>query len=124
MTDEKYIPRLYGRQQDKPLKPRQQRLMETLLPRIAAPVEGPVDIRALFPQAEEVHLEVGFGGGEHLAWQASQHPQNGYIGAEPFNNGVGKLLGLVDEGGLQNVRIHHGDATLYPDQNKESLWPH
>ncbi|WP_428407161.1 tRNA (guanosine(46)-N7)-methyltransferase TrmB [Hyphococcus sp.] len=110
MSDEKYIPRLYGRQQDKPLKRRQQRLMETLLPRISVPMEGPIDPAALFPLAEEIHLEVGFGGGEHLAWQAARHPQNGYIGAEPFNNGVGKLLGLVDEAELQNVRIHHGDA--------------
>lgn len=110
MTEATYIPRLYGRQQDKPLKPRQQRLMETLLPRIAAPVDGPVDLKTLFPQAEEIHLEVGFGGGEHLAWQAAHNPGAGFIGAEPFNNGVGKLLGLVDEGKLENVRIHHGDA--------------
>ncbi|MAW81319.1 MAG: tRNA (guanosine(46)-N7)-methyltransferase TrmB [Parvularcula sp.] len=110
MADEKYIPRLYGRQQDKPLKPRQARLMETLLPRIAVPVDGPIDPAALFPQAEEIHLEVGFGGGEHLAWQAAHQPKAGFIGAEPFVNGVGKLLGLIDDEDLDNVRVHHGDA--------------
>lgn len=110
MVEEKYIPRLYGRQQDKPLKPRQARLMETLLPRIGVPMNGAIDPKALFPQTEEIHLEVGFGGGEHLAWQAAHHSHNGYIGAEPFNNGVGKLLGLIDEEGLENVRVHHGDA--------------
>ncbi len=112
MAHEKYIPRLYGRQQDKPLKPRQARLMESLLPRIAVPdpAAGPVDLKALFPQAEEYQLEVGFGGGEHLAWQAAHHPKTGFIGAEPFINGVGKLLSAVDDDGLDNVRIHFGDA--------------
>ncbi len=110
MSSEKYIPRLYGRQQDKPLKPRQARLMETLLPRVAVPMGAAIDPKKLFPQAEEIHLEVGFGGGEHLAWQAGHNPKIGFIGAEPFVNGVGKLLGLVDEAGLENVRIHHGDA--------------
>ena len=110
MSEETYIPRLYGRQQDKPLKPRQARLMESLLPRIAVPMDGPIDPKALFPQAEEIHLEVGFGGGEHLAWQAAHNPKAGFIGAEPFINGVGKLLVHVDEQKLDNVRIHHGDA--------------
>jgi len=107
-----YIPRLYGRRQDKPLKPRQARLMQSLLPRLAVPDPsgGPIDPRALFPQAEDVWLEVGFGGGEHLAWQAARNPSVGLIGAEPFVNGVGKLLALVDDDGLDNVRIHFGDA--------------
>jgi len=110
MSAEKYIPRLYGRQQDKPLKPRQARLMESLAPRVAAPMEGPIDLKALFPNAEEYALEVGFGGGEHLAWQAAHNPRTGFIGAEPFNNGVAKLLVHIDDGGLENVRVHHGDA--------------
>lgn len=110
MSAEKYIPRLYGRRQDKPLKPRQERLIETLLPSIAVPVDGPIDPAALYPQAEEVWLEVGFGGGEHLAWHAARHPDILMIGAEPFINGVGKLLVAVDEKGLDNVRIQFGDA--------------
>ena len=107
-----YIPRLYGRQQDKPLKPRQARLMETLLPRVAAPdpEAGPIDLKTLFPQTEEAWLEVGFGGGEHLAWQAAHNPNVGLIGAEPFVNGVAKLLVHIDEQGLDNVRVHFGDA--------------
>ncbi len=112
MNDARYIPRLYGRQQDKPLKPRQARLMETLLPRVAAPdpAAGPIDLAALFPQAEEFQLEVGFGGGEHLAWQAANNSRAGFIGAEPFVNGVGKLLAHIDDQGLTNLRVHHGDA--------------
>ncbi len=84
--------------------------MESLLPRLAVPLNGAVDLRAIFPQTDEIHLEVGFGGGEHLAWQAAHNPGAGFIGAEPFVNGVGKLLGLIDDQGLENVRIHHGDA--------------
>lgn len=112
MSEENYIPRLYGRRQDKPLKPRQARLMETLLPRISVPDPdgGAVDPTTLFPQADEIWLEVGFGGGEHLAWQAVQNANIGVIGAEPFVNGVGKLLSLVDDKKLENIRIHFGDA--------------
>ncbi|MFC2951139.1 tRNA (guanosine(46)-N7)-methyltransferase TrmB [Marinicaulis aureus] len=114
MSDKTYIPRLYGRQIDKPLKPRQAQLMETLLPRLAIPMEEPakgaIDPQELFPQAEEIHLEVGFGGGEHLAWQAAHNPKIGFIGAEPFVNGVAKLLVHVDEGRQENIRIHHGDV--------------
>lgn len=112
MSEQGYIPRLYGRRQDKPLKPRQARLLETLLPRVAAPDpgEGPIDPAALFPQAEEIWLEIGFGAGEHLAWQAGRHPRVGMIGAEPFVNGVAKLLVRIEEQELDNVRVHFGDA--------------
>ncbi|MHA7870950.1 MAG: tRNA (guanosine(46)-N7)-methyltransferase TrmB [Hyphococcus sp.] len=113
MSDQStYIPRLYGRRQDKPLKPRQARLMETLLPKVRAPdpSAGPLDLKALFPQAEDIWLEVGFGGGEHLAWQAAQRPDVCVIGAEPFINGVAKLLVAIDEQKLTNVRVHFGDA--------------
>ena len=112
MDRESYIPRLYGRRQDKPLKARQARLMETLLPRIAMPdpADGPIDGKSIFSKAEEIWLEVGFGGGEHLAWQAAQNPNVGLIGAEPFVNGVGKLLGLAEAQQLENIRIHFGDA--------------
>lgn len=86
--------------------------METLLPRIAMPdpAAGLIDCETIFPQAEEVWLEVGFGGGEHLAWQAAHNPDVGLIGAEPFVNGVGKLLGQADAQKLENIRIHFGDA--------------
>lgn len=112
MNETGYIPRLYGRQQDKPLKPRQARLMENLLPHVAMPdpEAGPVNPQTLFPQAEEVWLEVGFGGGEHLAWQAAQHANIAMIGAEPFHNGVAKLLVHIEEQKLENVRVHFGDA--------------
>lgn len=107
-----YIPQLYGRQQDKPLKKRQKALLDALLPKIAIadPAEAPPDLKALFPDKDEFWLEIGFGGGEHLAFQAQHNPSVGMIGAESFVNGVAKLLVHVDEGGLDNVRIRFGDA--------------
>ncbi len=74
------------------------------------PEQGPVDLAALFPGAKDFQLEVGFGGGEHLAFQAAQNPGAGFIGAEPFLNGVAKLLQKVEATGFSNIRIHHGDA--------------
>lgn len=113
MSDNRsYIPNLYGRRIDKPLRARQAQLMETLLPRVAVldPEAGPIDLVQLFPQAEEIWLEVGFGGGEHLAWQAAHNPDVSMIGAEPFINGVAKLLTQIDEQNLENIRVHFGDA--------------
>lgn len=107
-----YIPFVYGRRQGKPLRAGHQRLMEALLPQIATPdpQAGPVDLTALFPGTKRFQLEIGFGGGEHLAWQAERAPQVGFIGAEPFVNGVARLLAHVDEKRLVNVRVHFGDA--------------
>jgi len=86
--------------------------MSALLPEVAAPdpASGPIDPAALFPHAEAIWLEVGFGGGEHLAFQAAHNSKVGHIGAEPFINGVAKLLSQIDDQGLQNIRIHFGDA--------------
>ena len=87
----------------------QQSLVENLLPKIGVP-EGALDLRALFPHARTFAFEVGFGGGEHLAAQAQGHPETGYIGCEPFLNGVAKLLTQIDEAKLSNVRLHPDDA--------------
>jgi tRNA (guanine-N7-)-methyltransferase len=68
-------------------------------------------LRALFPRAvDDVWLEIGFGGGEHLLWQAETHPRIGFIGCEPFLNGVGKFLRSAGEAGLANVRLYDDDA--------------
>lgn len=104
--------RTFGRIKSRPIKPRQAALFNTLLPSIAVPdpKAGPVDPRSLMPEATETWLEIGFGGGEHLAAQAERHPHAVIIGCEPFLNGVGSLLRHVDERGLKNVRIHADDA--------------
>ena len=100
--------RLYGRRQDKPLKPRQDRLIRDLLPRVAFSADT---INAMAEKhGGPVHFEVGFGGGEHLAWQAEHAPDALFFGAEPFINGVAKLLSLIDDHQLTNIRILEGDA--------------
>ncbi len=57
-------------------------------------------------------LEIGFGGGEHLAWQAINHPEIGFIGVEPYTNGVASLVAQIDAANLANVRILQDDARL------------
>lgn len=101
--------RSYGRIKSRPIKARQAALLETLAPKVALP-DGPFDPRALKPDAREVWLEIGFGGGEHMAGQAARDPGLLIIGVEPFLNGVASALRHVEEGGLENVRIHQGDA--------------
>jgi tRNA (guanine-N7-)-methyltransferase len=110
MTEHAHTPlRSYGRLKSRPIKPRQAALMESLLPRISLPAE-PFDPRVLMPEAAETWLEIGFGGGEHLAGQAARRPDVLLLGAEPFHNGVASALRHIDEAGLGNVRLHHGDA--------------
>jgi len=102
--------RLFGRAQGKPLSPRQQSLVDDFLPRITLPESGEINPDALLPGCDRHILEIGFGGGEHLAGQAERNPTAGYIGIEPFLNGVAKALTQVEAAGLTNVRIWRGDA--------------
>ena len=104
--------RLYGRRQAFALRDRQARLIEELLPKIQVdlPEDGLLDPATLFPDAEDIRLEVGFGGGEHLAWQAKQNPNVGFIGCEPFINGTAKLLSKIDDEGISNIRVLPADA--------------
>jgi len=104
--------RSFGRIKSRPIKARQAALFETLMPRIQVPdpAKGPIDPKVLMPEATEAWLEIGFGGGEHLAHQAAQNPQALMIGCEPFLNGVASALRHVEEGGLDNVRLHPDDA--------------
>ncbi len=101
--------RTYGRIKARPIKPRQAALLDSLAPRIAIP-EGPLDPRALKPDAAEIWLEIGFGGGEHMASQAARRPDILILGVEPFLNGVASALRHIDEAGLDNVRVRQGDA--------------
>ena len=87
--------RFYGRRHGKRIKGTRLYLMENLLPKIeiSEPKENKIKISSLFNfTPKQVWLEVGFGGGEHLAYQAKQHPDIAFIGAEPFLNGVASLL--------------------------------
>ena len=104
--------RSFGRIKSRAVKPRQAALFDALLPsiRMPDPKAGPIDPAALMPGAAEVWLEIGFGGGEHMAAQAGRRPDVLVIGAEPFINGVASALRHVDEGGLKNVRLHPDDG--------------
>ena len=115
MTDPMTIRRLYGRAQGHKLRAGQQALVDELLPTVAVPAEGPLDAARLFGADRPLEFEIGFGAGEHLAGQAAARPDHGFIGCEPFLNGVvGALLhlrdGVGDSGPLTNVRLHMGDA--------------
>src|SRR5215210_2278317 len=102
--------RLYGRSSGHKLRPSQQALIDTLLPTIAVPAEGEIASLNLFGDDRPLHLEIGFGSGEHLAARADMLPDHGFIGCEPFLNGVATALGHVRAQGLANVRLHMGDA--------------
>ncbi len=102
--------RLYGRSVGKPLRKGQQALVDTLLPQISVPAEGAVTAERLFGFDRPLHFEIGFGSGEHMAERADMLPDHGFIGAEPFLNGVAGALQHVRDRHLGNVRLHHGDA--------------
>jgi tRNA (guanine-N7-)-methyltransferase len=114
MTDASAHPplRSFGRIKSRAVKPRQAALFDSLLPsiRVPDPKAGPIDPLALMPGAAEVWLEIGFGGGEHMAAQAARRPDALVIGCEPFVNGVASALRHVEEGGLRNVRLHPDDG--------------
>src|SRR5262249_41564772 len=94
-------------------RPRQATLFETLLPRLALDLRAPApaDLRTLFHDVDEVRLESGFGGGEHLMAEAERTPRTGFIGIEPFVNGMGMALATIEARNIANIRLHHGDAT-------------
>lgn len=110
---------LYGRRGGPGLRPARRERLERLLPALSLdlPEAGEIDPGSLFePPCSRVWLEIGFGGGEHLAWQAAANPEVGLIGVEPFIDGVAKLLGAVEAEGLGNVRVYTDDARLLLDR--------
>lgn len=116
--------RSFGRRRGRRLRRGRRELVEGLLPlvRLAPPaIDGRLAPAATFPQAvREVWLEIGFGGGEHLAAQAAAHPDVGMIGCETYLNGVASLLSHIEARGLANVRIFDDDARLLLDALAEA----
>jgi tRNA (guanine-N7-)-methyltransferase len=110
MSDHPKNKRLFGRSQGKTLSARQQRVVDTLLPKLSWPDEGEADPKALLPNADRHVLEIGFGGAEHLIGQAARAPKTGFLGIEPFLNGVAKALTSIEDQGLTNVRVKRADA--------------
>ncbi len=105
--------RSYGRRKAKPLSARKERLIGELLPRLRLKLSAPPPslLTTLFAaQVDDVWLEIGFGSGEHLLWQAETHKDVGFIGCEPFVNGMGSLLGAIEDRDIETIRVHDGDA--------------
>jgi tRNA (guanine-N7-)-methyltransferase len=110
--------RHFGRRKGPALSAHQNRLLATLLPQLLIEPEAGLDPRRYFGgEVSKVWLEIGFGGGEHLLWQARTHPDAGLIGAEPYVSGVAKLLSKLvppsaegGDGGRHNIRLYMEDA--------------
>lgn len=103
--------RSYGRKKGHRLSPRQQQLIDGLLPMLRADPGVPADLHKLFGRTPgRLALEIGFGSGEHLLWQARANPGWDFIGCEPFLNGMASLLGHVEKEKISNIRLHDGDA--------------
>ncbi len=111
--------RSYGRRRGRKLSPRQQWLLSEVLPKVRCDwgqtphieqhsMIADAVVRGLTPP--QTWLEIGFGGGEHLVWQAGQNPGVTLIGCEPFEDGVVKVLAAIDAGRLANIRLHPDDA--------------
>jgi tRNA (guanine-N7-)-methyltransferase len=105
--------RSFGRRRGRKLSARQQHLLDVVLPRVSVPLteNAPASLAGLFAQpASRAWLEIGFGGGEHLIWQAHANPDVGLIGCEVFEDGVVKVLSAIDADKLPNVKVCTEDA--------------
>jgi tRNA (guanine-N7-)-methyltransferase len=103
----------FGRRKGHKLRSHQAGLIETLLPHLSLQTgaPAPVDLDALFdPPATSVRLEIGFGGGEHLSAEAQAFPQQGFIGCEPYVNGMAKILSQIEAHNIGNIKLFAGDA--------------
>src|ERR1700693_3874292 len=103
----------YGRRKGHKLRRGQASLIATVLPKFALDLArpAPADLRTLFAvPVDDVQLEIGFGGGEHLIHEATGHARIAHLGCEPYVNGMAKALAAIEAAGLKNIRLHHGDA--------------
>jgi tRNA (guanine-N7-)-methyltransferase len=103
----------FGRRKGHKLRLHQADLIEHLLPRLSLDIgsPGPPDLAELFdPPVDGVRLEIGFGGGEHLIAEAQAFPRLGFIGCEPYVNGMAKILAQIEAHNIGNIRLFAGDA--------------
>jgi len=109
---------LYGRRKGKKLSPRRTALMATLYKALEVDLSTspPASLAGLFPvPVSDVRLEIGFGGGERLVAAAAGAPGSGFIGVEPFLNGMAKAVAIIADRGLRNIRLFGGDAARLLD---------
>ncbi len=123
LTKKSYI---FGRQKCKKLSARQQSLVENLLPKLLINPDKPFNEDELSPENQELWLEIGFGGGEHLSATAKANSHIQFIGCEPFLNGIAKLLVAIESEKLENIRIFDHDArkiiNWLPDESLSRIY--
>lgn len=112
LPQQRYV---WGRRQSRPLKDTQRQVLANLWPQVSLELLqhsmiNPLDLFS--PPLTDLWVEIGFGGGEHLAAQAALHPQIGFVGCEPFVNGVASLMVQIQDQSLKNIRIVKDDARL------------
>lgn len=110
-------PKFYGRRVGRPMSVMRRAVFEKLLETygITLPEKSYSDLNELFPDSKSFELEIGFGGGEHLAAQALNNPTTGFIGVEAFLNGVSSLMKLIDKNSISNIRVFPNDVRqLFP----------
>lgn len=116
----------FGRRSGKTLHGGQKALVEDVLPQLEIKLEGPLDPRTLFPDAERITIEIGYGGGEHLARKAAEEPDTGFIGCEVFTGGIGKMVQAAAAADLRNVRLFTDDAlkllVQLPDASVDAVY--
>lgn len=103
----------FGRRKGHKLRKQQAELYEELLPKLSLDIAQPAprDLASIFSfTPEKLQLEIGFGGGEHLLHEARKHPTTGFIGCEPFINGMAKMLAVISNEKIPNIRLHASDA--------------
>jgi tRNA (guanine-N7-)-methyltransferase len=103
----------FGRRKGHKLRSHQADLIEHLLPRLSLDIGKPCppDLADLFaPPADEIRLEIGFGSGEHLIAEARAFPNVGFLGCEPYVNGMAKILAQIEAHDIGNIRLFAGDA--------------
>jgi tRNA (guanine-N7-)-methyltransferase len=103
----------FGRRKGHKLRPRQAHLLETLLPQLAIDLSrpAPTELGTLFAvPVDDVQLEIGFGGGESMIARAKERPRTGFLGVEPFVNGMSKALAAIEINRLRNISLHFDDA--------------
>lgn len=111
--------RSYGRVNGRKLGKEQTHLIENVLPKVALEIESD-NVSGIYETSRPVCIEIGFGGGEHLAQYAAQNPEILCIGCEPFINGVARLLKYIDSDNIENIKILHGDARMLLEQTPDS----
>ena len=106
----------FGRRRGKTIRPQQAASLAQGLRLYRLDLDAPADVGALFPtDISDMRLEIGFGGGEHLLHEASNHPETGFIGVEPFVNSMAKTMTALAAKPLANLRVHDDDATRLLD---------